>query len=1580
MATDYTSLPSEELTREKLLQDNRFLNDALSFLEKRTGKKEYDSEDQIYDDFMEHMRFHETNEVTAVRDLMYAQEADDTSKEQFGRLLRTWDRMEGDPMSFNKAMDYVEAGLTSPSTWLGLVSGGVGKASATVGLQAAKTGARAIIGRAVKDAGKGALKGAVVEGAIGLGTGAAQEGTRVEAGAQEEFTGERTIMTGLGQAVAGAIPGSISGVQQGIAERAATKVREAGEQAMTAAAKQGRQKVQKTLAAVKDKKKIVKTQEEILSDQVKKAREFLGKTTGPNKQPLDPDKVREGTELLAGLSNTERTLAAIDDETLDAITAASIRLGDEIGIKDGERITSAVARAIDDGRLEFGQLDDILNDFNITRDQFSYMYMAELSRAGRTLARASKIARETGISSAEKAKRLKQEESTRKQLDRLAKATSEYLNQAGSGMTKGEALAIAKEAGNSSKVRGAFQELDRFRLSMMTGQLATTVRNVAGGGFRVAVDAMNKMSGNALNKIAGVDEYTDPTSVFRYLVFNQAEAKVVREMFEKTMPNESQKFFSTFFESALTNAKMGNESFLTKTGAVVNTLNRMSDNMYKQAIFAGRLDQLVRKDMNKTLADVIAEGKFGQLDKGMIKDAIEESLEFVYQKTPTGSDVFSEAGRTLIDAHRKLPFVVSSFMPFPRFVINQLAFVSEHMPGIGLITSKMQGKNWTPDLYAKQVSGNAMLAMAYNLRSSQGPDTEWYEYETEDGKTVDLRPIAGPFNAFLLGADAIYRVKNNLELKSAGGITKDMFQALGGPSFRAGTGLYTLDRIVEDLSGPGEIGVKAQESVATLAGDIINTFTLPVATARDLFSLTDADKRLVPETGYVNGFDIFAARATRSLPEIEGISASEFISKQFGTGAVEVGTPRADILTGEPLRSIDPLERQLFGTGKRAPKNDLQRTLVTLQMSPYELYRPADYPYEDRLLREAAGKRVSERLNTFVKSDEFKSMGPKLQKIALSERAKDEIAKVRKSVQERISVEQGRAASEGRSTEQDQIKFESLSTRMRSALREAYEKRYGKPMENDYRGALELQEGIRQRARGYSKGGVVSKFLDDPFGDFGATPTTKQTDEILGKSDDVVDEVDYEDEFMRDYYEGMDDIPDEDMFDYDGADSAEDVYFSPQTKETLEAAGEIALDLVIGSLPVVGDIYDAQNVAMALNDKRYVDAAIDAIGFVPVLGNVMKSGVKATVDFFKAADPVVKRRAMGEFVRKEGRLPDLSDEMDVQDLSGIGATQEKILAGAARQGEPDMPLFHGTRQKVDELIEPSEFIEQTGGKGHSELSTASLSTSRDPLLSAETFQEKSGVPVEEMFVLRPKRGMMAKQDMSPREYDDLRDLEGYGSRIERVPDKARLPTQLPKSGHTEAETMIQNLEDVDVTKLKDNPELLAKVKKGQRELAEVRSGLDQADTLAAKLLDPEYKFSKEADGFNVPEGSTGKKAGATVMYNTMRTTMKKALGLGAYTSGAGARGKYDQILNDITMGDAYSEVRKGMREASELLGDTQKGKQMKDLLDAMDEYSDLMMDQTITAREVGDILPDIKNRIMDITNKMNRGGLASRRK
>jgi hypothetical protein len=1502
MAVSYTDYDNKYLNKDVLIGDKDFIADAYQFLQNRTGEAPAD-EEGVYNKFMEHMRFHETNEVTAVRDLMYAQESDDDSKAQFGRLLQTWDRMEGDPMSWQKAGDYIEAGLTAPSTWVGLVTGGAGKVGALTAQQAAKIGSRAITGELLKQVGKSALKSAAVEGGIGLGTGAAQEAARVESGAQEEFTGKRTLMTGAGQALFGTIPGAISGAQQTKSAARAIGLREAGEESISEAAEQAKKKVSAVLNSVKDKTTVKKTQEQFVSEDVAKARRFLKQS---ELQPLDKEKVKQGIELLNSLTASEKTLASLSDDTLNSLTAAAVQLGKELKVKEGERITSAVSRALDDGKLSTSQLDEFLAEFNLTNSEFSLMYMAEFSRAGKTLARAAQIKRGTFGTT-------RTTDAAKAQLDRLASSVEGYLQSAGGSLTREEMINIATEAAQTQQPRSIFQELDRLRLSMMTGQLATTVRNTAGGSFRIATDVFDTSFKNMF-KLG--KEYDDPLAISKYAFFNQAEARVVREMFNKTMPVEADKFFGTFLETATASARLGGNSKITNFGATVNTFNRMSDNMYKQAVFAGRLDQAVRKSMKnadgtpKTLADVIAEGKFGQLDRNMLKDAIEDSLDFVYQKSPTGQDMASRAGRFLLTGHRELPFVVSSLVPFPRFVINQLNFVAQHMPVLGMATAKLQGKGmFSAEVIAKQTTGLGMLSIAYDMRARNGTDSEWYEYKLSNGQTVDMRPIAGPFNAFLLGADLLHRSRvfdlseDSEEMKGLLGTAKDAFQALGGPQFRAGTGLYTLDRLLEDLGTTEEIGIKSSKVGGRFIGDMLNAFTLPAATFRDFASLADEDMRNIPDTGYTNFWDIIAIRATRSLPEIPGVpefSLAESTSDLLGTGTVEKGAPRIDMLTGEQLRTIDPLERQIFGFGKRAKKSPLQEELVRLQISPYELYQPADYPYEDRLLREAAGSKVAQQLNSYVQSEEYQTMEPKLRKVSLAKRAKNIISSERERVRARIEAEQGIAAERGESTEYDQIRFETLPKRMRDAVREAYEQQYGKPMGDDYRRALELRGPVEKRAAGMAEGGLVKN--EDQTNPYQMT-------------------------------EG-DFIPDE------------------EAQAELESAGELAIEMGMGLIPIVGDIQDAKDVVTALKTGDYVGAMLSSVGFIPIVGNALKAGAKATRELIEEADPLIKRRAFSSFVRSEGYLPDLSDSDDVKKLLDSAAKEERIVAGASSKGSD--VLFHGSKTGRA----PSPDIE----KKHAELGTVSLSTSRDPLYSAETFAKGD---LENMYVVRPKEARTA--NLTPAEYDQAvsvnKDSFAIDIPVGPLVEQAGLVTRLPKSMYTEAETIIQDIAgDVDITKLKDNPALFKRVQRGMQDLDKTYDMFGEAAELGDEIRDA---------------------ASANEFYSKVAKGFKKAQGLGAYTEGAGARGTYDQIIGKIA-GDNpdFDGLINSMENSIELLTDnagnlTQRGEKMEELVFALRDFKDAQ--DFASAQEAARGMRELKEQIMDITNKMNRGGLASRR-
>ena len=143
----------EDLDKETLASDDDFIADAVTFLEKRGGLSGEMSRQDVYENFMEHMRFHDVNEITTLRDLEYAQNTDADGKAGFARLIDAYDKVD-DSDTGRMLLDYAEGLATAPSTYIGLISAGSGKAAAVAGTQAAKLGVRKILG----DVGRSARK------------------------------------------------------------------------------------------------------------------------------------------------------------------------------------------------------------------------------------------------------------------------------------------------------------------------------------------------------------------------------------------------------------------------------------------------------------------------------------------------------------------------------------------------------------------------------------------------------------------------------------------------------------------------------------------------------------------------------------------------------------------------------------------------------------------------------------------------------------------------------------------------------------------------------------------------------------------------------------------------------------------------------------------------------------------------------------------------------------------------------------------------------------------------------------------------------------------------------------------------------------------------------------------------------------------------------------------------------------------------------------------------------------------------------------------------------------------------------
>ena len=184
-----------DLTREDLIGNKNFINDARAFLTNRQGGLEFISmsNEDVFESFMNHFRHQDVNEVTALKDLQYAQDLADKRRDKVDtvgsenarkqltamhNMTVAYDKITGEAGSLDFFMDYAGGLVRAPSTWLGIITGGAGKAGAIAGQQAIKFGLRRVLAAALK----GSIAPMAIEGTAGAIQGAAQQKTRQEVG------------------------------------------------------------------------------------------------------------------------------------------------------------------------------------------------------------------------------------------------------------------------------------------------------------------------------------------------------------------------------------------------------------------------------------------------------------------------------------------------------------------------------------------------------------------------------------------------------------------------------------------------------------------------------------------------------------------------------------------------------------------------------------------------------------------------------------------------------------------------------------------------------------------------------------------------------------------------------------------------------------------------------------------------------------------------------------------------------------------------------------------------------------------------------------------------------------------------------------------------------------------------------------------------------------------------------------------------------------------------------------------------------------------------------------------------------
>lgn len=978
-----------------LLDNEEFQQDLKNFFS--GGRYNYTPEqledvEQLADDFAQHMRWQSTNEATAVYDLLYVQKPDkEVSREgkvSFGKLMQAYDTSEGGGTGkLEGAWDYLSAFAASPSTIGTAATFGFGVGSKIAAKAASKATQMSVRAYANKLLQEGMTKQAVKEklkksvtteglkaGAISFAGEAAVGGvssyatgeTREEVIPGFEYSTTDLVVDATIDGTLGSIVGGFGGAwTQSTKNKAADAIVDQAKKASDEA----RAAAKVALDAITGSGLPEDQINDTMSDIADLAQMFRARETGLS--PLDADQVAEGEMIFNRMLDeraNELIAPGLDMNTVRGIAAASIKLKERLKLRPGQRVTEAIADGISNGTIQTDEITDIRLQFNLSAEEMSYLWLAELSKAGKVLAEGSKIKR-----------------ALEQKLDILASQGSSIFT----GNEASEILGRLERGGGYNFI----QDLDQTRIAFMTSQVGTTVANVATGGYNMVVDMSDAFWKDVLDSTVGTKmpdgsvqrRWTNRTlSTLKGFTINRTESEILGGMLLEDAP---MKFTELFYESQRVGDLAQSNNLLNRSARFVNTLNMATDAVFKQGSFYGAFDRRLRELNDPTLGTNFAEYLQRHTDlnaareAGVVDYATDYAKRFTFQRGYEGDkSLFGKTAQGVQAAHKKYPFVISGILgiPFPRYVANHLEYVNDYTP-IGILTGGLDrlekalyrqddkaitlvGDQFKTgrDRVARQMTG-AMLTMGgVWVASQKNGEIDYDKIVSATGAETDVGRTAGPWAANLLIGDLIWRsgllgklglVKNNEPIP----ITGDSFKK-NASEVLAGMGDLGFDLgLIDDIRDSFETG-EISEAAYKRFGNIVATFTYPGTIARDVAGqLSDfargnpyvrdvrggdenspstygADDIFRNILGEITGQGILRNQALRFVMDMQNVSMTQTRRGSKGED-LKLYSP----FNPTPVGGYNPISRQ-FGFTQEPQSTELQKELNKLGLEEYKLY------------------------------------------------------------------------------------------------------------------------------------------------------------------------------------------------------------------------------------------------------------------------------------------------------------------------------------------------------------------------------------------------------------------------------------------------------------------------------------------------------------------------------------------------------------------------------------------------------------------------------------------------------------------
>ena len=148
---------------------------------------------------------------------------------------------------------------------------------------------------------------------------------------------------------------------------------------------------------------------------------------------------------------------------------------------------------------------------------------------------------------------------------------------------------------------------------------------------------------------------------------------------------------------------------------------------------------------------------------------------------------------------------------------------------------------------------------------------------------------------------------------------KDALQALTGTQFRAGLGLYVLDKALEDVVSESN-WERGNQMAAQAVGNIIQTFSMPTTILQDTYNTFFAPdtERIIRDTSSKDFLSLVANVSLSRLPA--NVAIQEKLEDILGKDVYQAPPPLRKADTKETIRRVTPLSRQTFGVLYRERK------------------------------------------------------------------------------------------------------------------------------------------------------------------------------------------------------------------------------------------------------------------------------------------------------------------------------------------------------------------------------------------------------------------------------------------------------------------------------------------------------------------------------------------------------------------------------------------------------------------------------------------------------------------------------------